>query len=287
MIYKKDASFPYPILSNTSESYIDNKFFFDIEDLTETNDEYIFNYKYEIGSDFINDLLKSGKACLNFVIQSKDNIFMRMEYYERKVTVPKRRLTLSERTRVQLQIQTLEEITMESCEDLSEFYAQMKEEINLEPYSLMGYSNLVTYAGSETKPLDIFERKVDNSLEVPFKVVLSPSTIVLKFKDERTQLTSYGNTKHLMNMYIYEGLSRALHQFIQSNNGEGKEEFIDLNSISISQEDHLNQKLYDLMINKGIEEISPDNIDEVIQSITNRVVEKFVMSIEEMANYAD
>lgn len=286
MIYKRDASFPYPVLSNTSSSYIDNQFTFDIASLTETNDNYIFELKYQIGSEFINDLLRTGKACLNLVIQSKDNIFKKLDNNELEVTVPKRRLTLNERTRVQLQVQALEEISMESCDGLSEFYDQIKEEIILSAYSLIGYSNLVTYAGRDTKPLDIFERKIDDSLKIPFKVELSPSTIILKFKDEKTQLNSLGSTKHLMNMYIYEGLSRALHQFILSNNG-AEEEFIDLDSISISQEDHLNQKLYDLMKNKGIEEISQDNIDEVIQSITNRVVEKFVMSIEEMANYAD
>lgn len=286
MIYKKDASFPYPILSNTSSSYVDNAFTFDVVDLKETNDDYIFELKYEIGSNFIKNLLRLEKVCLNFVIQSKDNIFKRLDNDERKVKISKNRLTLNEKTRVQIQVQTLEKVSMEKNEDLTSFYIQMKEDIIIPKYSLIGYSNLVTYAGSETKPLDIFERKIDDSLEIPFKVELSPSTIVLKFKDERTQLNSIGHNKNLINMYIYEGISRALYQFIQSNNGL-EEDFIDLNAISISQEDHLNQKLYDLMINKGIEEISQDNIDVLIQTITNRIVEKFVLSIEEMSYYAD
>ena len=41
MIYKKDANFPYPILTNTSNSYDNCSFILDIN-LEENTNEYIF-----------------------------------------------------------------------------------------------------------------------------------------------------------------------------------------------------------------------------------------------------
>lgn len=52
MIYKKDANFPYPILTNTSNSYDNCSFILDI-DLEENTNEYIFEIKYDITSPFI------------------------------------------------------------------------------------------------------------------------------------------------------------------------------------------------------------------------------------------
>ena len=83
-------------------------------------------------------------------------------------------------------------------------------------------------------------------------------------------------------MYIYEGLSRALFKFILDNqNDEDSEEFIELNSLS-EQSTPLNQKLLDLMINKGIEEIELESIDRVVSIISNKIVEKFTYSIREV-----
>ena len=44
MIYKKDANFPYPILTNTSNSYDNCSFILDIN-LEENTNEYIFEIK--------------------------------------------------------------------------------------------------------------------------------------------------------------------------------------------------------------------------------------------------
>lgn len=84
-------------------------------------------------------------------------------------------------------------------------------------------------------------------------------------------------------MYIYEGLSRALFKFIQDNqNDDDREEFIELNSLS-EQSTPLNQKLLDLMLNKGVEELDLDSIDRIISIISNKIVEKFTYSILEVS----
>ena len=87
-------------------------------------------------------------------------------------------------------------------------------------------------------------------------------------------------------MYIYEGLSRALYKFIQDNQSSAEnEEFIELNSLS-EQSTALNQKLLDLMLNKGIEEIDLESIDKVISVISDNIIEKFVYSIREVNSHA-
>ena len=47
MIYKKDANFPYPILTNTSNSYDGCNFILDIE-LNEITYDYIIQINYDI-----------------------------------------------------------------------------------------------------------------------------------------------------------------------------------------------------------------------------------------------
>ena len=51
MIYKKEANFPYPLLTNTSDSYEQCQFTLDI-DLQENTEHYHFNVKSEIESPF-------------------------------------------------------------------------------------------------------------------------------------------------------------------------------------------------------------------------------------------
>ena len=49
MIYKKDANFPYPLLTNTSSSYSNANFILDIE-LEENTQGYRFTIDYDIDS---------------------------------------------------------------------------------------------------------------------------------------------------------------------------------------------------------------------------------------------
>ena len=71
MIYKKEANFPYPLLTNTSDSYENCQFILDIH-LNENTEFYYFTVKSEIDSEFIKKLIQSRKARLILVIQSKD-----------------------------------------------------------------------------------------------------------------------------------------------------------------------------------------------------------------------
>ena len=78
MIYKKDANFPYPLLTNSSNSYDGCNFILDIG-LNENTYDYIIQIDYDIESDFIKKLIEEDKARLVLVVQSKDNKFYNLK----------------------------------------------------------------------------------------------------------------------------------------------------------------------------------------------------------------
>ena len=78
MIYKKDANFPYPVLTNTSNSYESGGFTLNV-DLKENTDNYRFDIEYEVESDFLKQLLARKQAQLFLIIQSKDNKFFKLQ----------------------------------------------------------------------------------------------------------------------------------------------------------------------------------------------------------------
>lgn len=282
MIYKKDAAFPYPILSNASNSYQANYFEFDIDQLIDSQEEYIFQFSYTISSSFIEKLIKEDKAKIVFIIQAGDNSFFLLENNCKEIRINKNRISLNNRTKIQLQIQTSTEINFSEADDLSEFYLPYKKELFLKKKSLLGYSNEVIYEGSDSKPLDLFEQKIDPNITESVKVCLQSETILLVYKDRDYALDGndfLGINKNIKNMYLYLGLNRALEKIIQiygQNDG-----YVDLDSLG-NLESGLEIKLVDLMINKNIKELAYDNIDEVIQKISDKLIEKYVISMKGM-----
>lgn len=280
MIYNKDAAFPYPVLSRTVQSYQDNYFTFDVHVTDEDEANYDFSLEYEISSPFLIKLLKSEKATLMLIIQSGDNYFEKISYGQDKINLKKNRLSLSKRTKLQLHIQSLEKIIFNEAEDLALFYSEYKDEIEVKSHSLLAYSDEVVFESSEVKPIDIFEQSIKSELSVPFKVELTGETIVLVFRDRETALEEANIKKNLRNMYFYIGLNRALTEFIESNIQED-EEFIALETID--PEKGLHRKLKDLMISKGITEIDPESVDEVIQKMSDNIIGKYTKGVKEMA----
>ncbi|WKK69968.1 hypothetical protein [Brochothrix thermosphacta] len=188
MIYTKDAAFPYPVLSRTSSSYQENYFNFNVDGVKEYKDCYVFSLAYEISSHFIETLLLERKAALILIVQSGDNYFEKLNYEQKEVCLKKNRLALSKRTKLQLHIQTLEDINFSKAEDLSFFYQEYKGEIEVKRHSLLGYSDEVVFEGSDVKPLEIFEQSIREDMALPFKVELKSETIMLVFKDRKESL---------------------------------------------------------------------------------------------------
>ncbi|KQL33528.1 hypothetical protein AN960_20860 [Bacillus sp. FJAT-25509] len=279
MIYKKDANFPYPILTNTSTSYENSHFTLDVQ-LQENVYNYRFDISYEIDSDFIKRLLEQGKAKLILVIQSKDNKFYKLKQYESYIEIPKSRISVNKRTTIQLHLQSKEDISYVDNNDISEFYQQFKDEIIVPKNSILGFSNVVIFDGRITKPLELFEKKLNPNLLSDVKIELGNETIIIHYKHEQLQFNNLPKSNSLNNPYIYMGLQKALQRFIV-NNGDGEQ--IDLDEID-NLIDPLDIKLHTLMRKKMINELKIDNIDEVIYKISDRIIEKYAAAVKELSS---
>ena len=276
MIYKKDANFPYPLLTNTSSSYKGCNFILDVA-LEENSQSYRFEMKYEMDSSFIEELLQAKRAQLVLVIQSKDNKFFNLKLGDQYVEIPKSRISLSKRTVIQLLIQTKEEICFERNYDLSPFYDALKEEIVVPRHSILGFSNCVIFEGSNNKPLELFEKKINPNIKSDIKIELGSETIVIQYKKEDFQFVDSPMSNTLNNHYIYMGLQKALYRFIVTYSEDQK-------SVDIEQMDYpsdgLDFKLYSLMKKKMVQELNVENIDEVICLISDRILEKHTNAIK-------
>ena len=276
MIYRKEANFPYPVLTNNSNSYETSNFILDVN-LQENNKNYQFNFTYELDSLFINRLLETNQAQLYLVIQSRDNKFFPVEMEDNHIEIPKSRISLSKRTVVQLLIQSKEEINFKQNNDLSAFYEALKDEITVPKHAILGYSNSVVFEGSSRKPLDLFEKKLDPTLKSDIEIELGSETIIIHYRSEDLQFADSTISQALNNPYVYMGLQKALYRFLINNSEDG--ESVEINEIE-EPVDNLDFKLFNLLKSKMIEELSMENIDEVICLISDKILEKYAIAVK-------
>ena len=273
MIYKKDANFPYPILTNTSNAYNNAKFHLVIG-LDEIGNDYCFEPQYDISSEFIKSQIQSENASLILVVQNKDTKFYEMDQDQKFIKIPRERISIKEKTSIQLLIKAKEDISFINNEDLSDFYGNFKESILVPKNSILGLSNIITLNVIK-KPQELFEKKIDPNLKGPFEIELSNETIILKFKNENYQFVDIPNNRDLNNAYIREGLGRAVINFVINN---GEENVVEIDEID-PPEVELDFKLYNLMKSRNVKEVSLENIDEVVNIIGNNIIEKFTNAV--------
>lgn len=278
MIYKKDANFPYPILTNTSNAYNDAKFHLVIG-LDEIGNDYCFEPQYDISSEFIKSQIQSENASLILVVQNKDTKFYEMDQDQKFIKIPRERISIKEKTSIQLLIKAKEDISFINNEDLSDFYGNFKESILVPKNSILGLSNIITLNVIK-KPQELFEKKIDPNLKGPFEIELSNETIILKFKNENYQFVDIPNNRDLNNAYIREGLGRAVINFVINN---GEENVVEIDEID-PPEVELDFKLYNLMKSRNVKEVSLENIDEVVNIIGNNIIEKFTNAVRGLYN---
>ena len=278
MIYKKDANFPYPILTNTSNAYNNAKFHLVIG-LDEIGNDYCFEPQYDISSEFIKSQIQSENASLILVVQNKDTKFYEMDQDQKFIKIPRERISIKEKTSIQLLIKAKEDISFINNEDLSDFYGNFKESILVPKNSILGLSNIITLNVIK-KPQELFEKKLDPNLKGPFEIELSNETIILKFKNENYQFVDIPNNRDLNNAYIREGLGRAVINFVINN---GEENVVEIDEID-PPEVELDFKLYNLMKSRNVKEVSLENIDEVVNIIGNNIIEKFTNAVRGLYN---
>ncbi|TVP90352.1 hypothetical protein [Alkalibacterium sp.] len=281
MIYNKDAAFSYPVLSDTNNSYTDSGFNFRVNNIVDKTTSYDIFFEYDIESDFVRSLIDNNQAVLILIIQSDDNSFFELEKGQLYINLSKSRVSFNDKVRAQLHIQSKQNISFAHCEELVSFYNVMKSQLRIPQYSLIGYSNVSTVRNTGKEGIALFEKTIDSKMDFDFQIKLSNKTIVLKFKDERHLLQSTARSRNVMNIYLYNGLERALNQFINENIEDGEEGFF-LEDLDDSSLNDLHYKLYQLLLKKGINEISYDSLDALVQKVAPSIIEKFTHSIERL-----
>lgn len=270
MIFSKNAIFPYPVLKNELDDYTENIFNLEV-DLKDNTNEFIFEITYEIGSDYIKNLIDTKKAALFLVIRAKDNKFFRVENNS-KVSIPKNRISLDKRTSIQLIIRAEEQIDFQDNNDLTDFYTGIKTKISIDKHCLLGLSNVVIFDGSMRKPFDIFEKRISSDLNSDIKIEVGSETIIIEYKHEDYQFVTSPNSSILNYPYIYMGMQKALMNMITEKSEDG--ESLDFTDMEMPEEP-LYAKLYNLLKSKGIDGVDINNIDEVIYKSSDRILEKF------------
>ena len=144
MIYKKDANFPYPILTNTSNAYNNGKFLLTIG-LDEIGNDYCFEPQYDMSSEFIKSQIQSENASLILIVQNKDTKFYEIDEKQKFIKIPRERISIKEKTSIQLLIKAKEDISFSNNEDLSDFYGNFKESILVPKNSILGFSESKKY----------------------------------------------------------------------------------------------------------------------------------------------
>lgn len=284
MIYKKDANFPYPILSSNTFAYDESDFMIKVS-FEEDGDLYKFKIQDHLTSEFVQNLLQKGEAQYLLVIQSKDTKFFSLDQNNLQVEIPKNRMSLSSRTSIQMHIVAKADISFNSNHELNQFYDQLKTSIIVPKFSMLGFSNIVTFEGGMKNPLDLFEKRLDPQLSSAIKFELGAECIIIHFRDEEVQFQSMAKASAFINPYLYTGLRMALERFIGTY-AEEDDDIVELSQIT-QPEDLLDYKLYNLMISKSVEELSVDNIDEVIGRISHQIIEKYVKAIKELVANED
>lgn len=289
MIYTKKANFPYPILMNFSDDYQNSEFELDVA-LRDNSDQYIIDVSWNISSDYIKNQLKHKKATLILIIKSKDNQYYPIDCLEKpQINIPKCKLGLNSRTVMQLMIKTNSILDFKDNNDLNSFFNDIKQDIHIQSGMVLGFSNIVIFDGSQQKPYELFERKVDKSITSDVEIRLSEETIVIVYKNERLQFSDINNSKEFNYPYLYLGLQKALIRFLIHTNQEKMEETVNIEeAINIDEidppENVLDSKLYNLMQAKNITVLHFDNIDEVIYKMTDKLITRYADAIRGLNN---
>lgn len=274
MIYTKKANFPYPVLMNFTDDYVDPEFELDVT-IRDNTDDYAIDVTWKVSSDYIKGLIRSGKASLTLIIKSKDNQFHKLGTTKKlQVLIPKKKLCINTRTVMQLMIQANEDISFEQNDDLNSFYDEVKSEITVKSGNVLGFSNTVIFDGSQNKPFELFEKKIDKDIKSDVEIRLGTETILIVYKKEEYQFGGIQGSKELNYPYIYMGLQKALMNFLIHANPDNPEDGLRVDEME-PPENPLESKLYSLMQAKNIMELSMDNLDEVIYQISDNLLMRY------------
>ena len=270
MIFNKDVTFPYPILTNFNDDYPNSDFSLQVDFQTE-DENYFFNITYQLTSMYLMSLYQNHKAQFKCIVQSYDSKIYDFNPSEPIIRIPKNRITLSKRVLIQLAIVTTEEVSFDKNQDIDPFYKKYRNQITIDKNHLLALSNIAKFNGELKEPFKLFNYSIINDLQTDIAFDLEKETIHIKFKESHFLHQKGQKPSPLNYHYVYIGLQKAISQFIINNFDEGENiQLRELTNVNSS----LDEKLLSFMINKGVEEVSLEKIDLVIHQITDRIIYK-------------
>ena len=282
MIYSKESNFPYPILSNFTSDYTDKAFTFDVN-LYDENDKYKFVFDYNLESYFIRNLIVTKKAKLFVIFESIDSIYFELNE-DKAISIKKNRISLSKKTRIQLFVISVNGFNLLRNFELDSFYDDLKDKIFLKKYNVLAMSNIVQFDGDLRKPFDIFLKQYDPNIPTDMQFMISEDMIIIKYRDKDYQYNGFQAKSSLNNHYVYIGLQKALMRFYYDLSDDGDDLFID--EMEEPNESGLYKKLFYLLKVKGIKSVNIENIDDVIEKISDRILHKHYIAVKRVSENA-
>lgn len=270
MIFNKDVTFPYPVLTSFNDDYPNSEFYLGL-DFEIIDDYYQFNVNYALSSPFLMNLIETKKAVFKCVIRSHDSRIYDFNPNDPYIKIPKNRLSLFKKVQAQLSIVAIEDISFVSNKDIDPYYKRIRDKILVPKNHILALSNISKFNGELKEPFILFKYSIIPELntDIEFKLATEMIHILLK---ENDYLYQKGQKASALNYhYVYMGLQKALAQFI-FNNGDGTDS-VNLDEL-VSCKTTLDEKLLSFMQNKGVSDISIERLDDVIYQITDRVIQK-------------
>lgn len=282
MIYRKEANFPYPVLSQFSLDYPEGAFHLDIDISELGSKSYRFAISYELKSPFLQNLLKKDKAELYIVFESKDVYFEKLDpFKDLNVDISKERISLDQKTNIQIFVVAKTRFSMRNNNELDPYYDNMKKDLYLSKGNVLAFSNVVKFNGDLKKPYQLFSMKVDKTIESEIKIELAQEFIQINFKKEEYKFPKFKNKEKLRYSYAYMGLQKALMKFLYDEGEQKEDPEIDIEEID-EPFNGLYFKLYTLMQEKNVTMLNTENVDEVIHAVSDNIIDKYCSAIEEL-----
>ena len=286
MIYDKEVSFPYPILSRLTDDYPDSRFEI-VTHLYEENNAYRIEINSELNSDFLKNLLRSNKAVMKAIVSSKDSKIYPINNFDKvySIVIDKNRLALNTALKIQLFIVSTTDINFKYNSDIDKFYRKYKNSINVSRNNILAFSNVEKYNGDLRKPFDIIETKVDKNLKSEIKIELGTELITIIFKEKKYQFTEFVNKKSLKNHYVYMALQKVLMVMVKDISPLDEQMIVS----DVIEDDlpELYRKMIGLLKNKGVSIVDFENVDEVIYKITDHIIDKHYFGILKESDHYD
>jgi hypothetical protein len=232
----------------------------------------------QLNSEYLKNLLKLKKIEYYVLIKTQDSSFYKLP--ENNILEIKRsKLSFKSNSQIQLILKSNEVLDFKDNYDLDSFYTIDGESILINKNSILGFSNVVIFEKSEKTSADIFEKKIDKSLKSQIKIEIRDEHIVILFKDEKYQFGKFSESKKLNYPYLYIGLQKLLMEMIVADCGN-QDNILEINKNSVANASKgVYRKVVKLLENKGVKQVTFDEIDEVINQISPDIINEYYKGV--------